>query len=53
MSEELQVAKKVYREALPETQKSEFMDDSFLDLANNTSIVVQVGVPMGSNTSNI
>ena len=53
MSEELQVAKIVYREAPPEQQRNELIDDSFLANANNTSIVVQVGVPMGSNTSNI
>ena len=53
MSEELQVAKKVYREAFTESQRNELIDDSFLDLANNISIVVRVGVPLGSNTSNI
>ena len=53
MSEELQVAKIVYREDFTGSQRNELMDDSFLDLANNISIVVQVGVPLGSNTSNI
>ena len=53
MSEELQVAKIVYREAFTGSQRSELIDDSFLANANNLSMVVRVGVPMGSNTSNI